>query len=252
MIDIATDSFRPRVRPFTAIGALFRFLKNKEATHEVFRLVSALDGPVTERRFQKFRSTPVGVQVLREKRDLATALKDRAALAALPEGSLGRAYLDFATQEGISPEGFEEEMNATRESFARAGEDRQRFIYRFRHSHDLFHVLTGYGRDFVGELGLLAFTRHHNRSRAFIALIFAGYFKAIREYPGLPIRACIAEGGRLGRASGDMTNIDWEALLKRPLSEVRAQLNIGVPKRYLTIKLGAEAIDRRYRELLTA
>ena len=38
---------------------------------------------------------------------------------------------------------------------------------RLRDIHDLFHVITGYGRDALGELCLLAFTNaQHYRSKA--------------------------------------------------------------------------------------
>lgn len=252
MAETAYELFQPRIRPVKALNALAGFLRNKENTREVFRLIAALDGVPAERNFQAFKASPVGVRILGEKLDLKDALMNRDALAALPAGSLGRDYFDFVTREGLSADGFQQEMDATGERFSRAGEDRRRFIYRLRHSHDLFHVLTGYGRDFIGELALLAFTRQHNNSRAFIFLILAGYFKARRDYPGMPVWACIREGAQLGRAANNMVNADWESLLVKPTSVVRRELNIGAPRRYLAIQSGAELLDRRYREDLSA
>ncbi|MGF1606442.1 MAG: Coq4 family protein [Rhodothalassiaceae bacterium] len=244
----AQPPVRRRVRPFVAAQALFRVLKQKESTHEVFRLVNALDGPSMERCFQRFAASPTGARVLQERRDLARTLSDRAALAALPEGSFGRAYLAFVTAEGLSAEGFQSEMAASGERLDDLGEDRQRYILRVRHSHDLFHVLTGYGRDFVGELSLLAFTRQHNLSRAFLLLCSFGRFKAQRDYPGLPIGACLREGARLGRRAEPLLLADWEALLPQPLAQVRRRLEIGVPRRYLGVKQAADLLDCRHRE----
>lgn len=250
MTDASLETYSPRTRPLKALAALWRFLRDKEATHEFFRIVAALDGPVGEQRFQRFAATELGARVLAEKIELRDALGDREALAALPEGSLGRAYLAFITHENLSAEGLQAEMDATGERFSRAGPDRRRYIYRVRHSHDLFHVLTGYGRDFVGELAILAFTRAQTGSRALRLVIAAGLFKGWREYPGLPVLACVREGARLGRAAGDLLTADWEALLALPLPEVRRRLKIGVPARYLAVQSSADAVDRRYRERL--
>lgn len=252
MTEAAYEPFGTKVRPLKAMAALRRFLRCKEATHEVFRLISALDGPVAERKFKAFKASPVGERVLSEKSDLSAALANRRALSSLPVGSLGRDYLEFTLREGLSPEGFQKEMDESGENFTRAGEDRQRYIYRVRHTHDLFHVLTGYGRDFIGELSLLAFTRQHSHSRALILLILGGYLKSRRDYPGIPIWSCIREGAKLGKASGDMFNADWETLLTKPTGLVRQTLNIGVPRRYLAIQNAADTLDRRYREELSA
>ncbi len=248
----AAPRFSRRIKPFTALVALARVLRDKEATHEVFRLTAALDGPIAEKNFRRFEASPVGARVLAEKTDLAYLLADRDQLAALPSGSVGRAYLDFVTREGLSVEGFQQEMDSTGENMERIGEDRARFIYRARHSHDLYHVLTGYGRDFVGELSLLAFTRRINNSLGLGALVIGGLFKGWREYPGLPVWACVREGARLGAAAEDLLCADWEALLELPLGAARARLKVGAPKRYLAIQAGAEAVDRRLREALAA
>ncbi len=250
MTDAAFDPYEPRIQPVKAVGALIRFLKCKEATHEVFRLVATLDGPVAEKRFQEFARSRIGKKVLRQKLDLADALSDRGSLARLPDGSLGRAYLDFVIREGLSAEGFQAEMEASGETFRRAGEDRKRYTHRIRHTHDLLHVLTGYSRDFIGEMSLLAFTRQHIRSRALVAIIFFGCMKARRDYPGLPVWGCAREGARLGKAAGGLLFADWEMLLAMPLDSVRRELNIGVPRRYLSIQTGAETLDRRYRQAL--
>ncbi len=69
---------------------------------------------------------------------------------------MGRAYLAFCDREGITPGGLVE---------ASMLEDRDllepRFRYmadRLRDSHDLWHVVTGYRTDLLGENAVLAFT----------------------------------------------------------------------------------------------
>ncbi len=252
MAEAASARFPAGVRPFEALAAVLRLMRDKEATHEAFRISAALDGPVAERLYRRFAASEAGARVLAERVDLSRVLSDRPALAALPAGSLGRAYLDFTSREGLSPEGFQAEMDATGESFEGVGEDRQRFSYRLRHAHDLYHVLTGYGRDLLGELSVLAFTHAQTRAPSLLLMMAFGLVKAGREYPGLPALACLREGGRLGRAAGDLVCADWEGLLALPLEGARRQLGVGVPLRYVAIQRDAETLDRRYRAGLAA
>jgi ubiquinone biosynthesis protein COQ4 len=250
MSEIVSEGFPKRTDPLAALAAVLRLMRDKEATYEVFKIGAALDGPVTERLYQRFAATEVGRRVLSCKLELQTTLADRRHLASLPAGSLGRAYLDFVSGEGLSVEGFQAEMDRTGEDVSRVGEDRARFTYRSRHAHDLYHVLTRYGRDLVGELALLGFTQAQTGSRALLLIIVFAVFKGWREYPGLPVLACLMEGFRLGRAAGDFVAADWEGLLALPLEEARSRLRVGAPRRYLAIQADAEAIDRRYRAKL--
>jgi ubiquinone biosynthesis protein COQ4 len=248
--------FQKHSDPLAALAAVRRLMRNKEATYEVFNISHALDGPISERLYQRFAASEAGALALAERRDLMCTLTDRDALAALPQGSLGRAYLDFISAEGLSAEGMQAEMEKsgenTDEIIAEIGEDRTLFAQRTRHAHDLYHVLTGYGRDLVGELSLLGVTQRQTGSRALLLIIAFALFKGWREYPGLPVLACLREGFRLGREAGDLVAADWEALLALPLAEARRRLEVGVPRRYLAVQAAAEAMDRRYRDELAA
>ena len=52
------EMFDTRLRPFMALAAIFRMLRNKEATHEVYRINAALDGRTMERNFTKENIRP--------------------------------------------------------------------------------------------------------------------------------------------------------------------------------------------------
>jgi ubiquinone biosynthesis protein COQ4 len=93
-------------------------------------------------------------------------------------------------------------------------------------------MVTGYGRDGLGELCLLAFMFRHtgNLGGALIALMGLGKF--IRHGAGRIARAAIFEAFRNGGKSAWLPGLDWEGLLARPLDEVRRDLNIILPSRY--------------------
>jgi len=134
-----------RLRPLGALRAMRNLLRDREDTHQVFLLIDALRGKTTLRQFARFRQTETGRAVLGEHRRLLDRLSDRASLAALPAGTLGRAYYDFTASENLSVEGLVEASQITMRALP--ADDVTLFRERSREMHDLLHVLTGYGRD---------------------------------------------------------------------------------------------------------
>ena len=204
----------------TAWQALGRLRENPDATEEVFVIIRALTGKSGEREFQRFAGTEAGARVLAEKRDLLPLLQDRAYLESLPEGSLGREYAAFTAREQISAEGLVAASDpAERETL---DEDRLRFFDRLRDSHDLHHVTTGWGRDLVGEVSLLAFNISQAWNHGIGLIVGHVYWTGDAD-----TRAMIRSAWRRGKSAGWLAAADWEALLPRPLEEVRAEFELG-------------------------
>src|SRR6516165_9628874 len=97
-----------RLHPIAALRAVRNLMRNQEDTHQVFLLIEALRGKTTLRQFARFRQTETGRAVMGEHRRLLDRLSDRASLAALAAGTLGRAYYDFTASENLSVEGLVE------------------------------------------------------------------------------------------------------------------------------------------------
>src|ERR1043165_8020416 len=92
----ATDQAPDRsVELGIAFKALIGLAKDTERTDHVFTIISALTGNSFERTYQAFIKTRHGQKLLRERPSLAAILSDTDRLAAMPEGSLGRVYLEF-------------------------------------------------------------------------------------------------------------------------------------------------------------
>src|SRR5436853_4923042 len=94
-----------RRHPIAAYRAVRKLMRDREDTRQVFLLIDALRGKSTLRQFARFRDTEIGRAALADRRPLVDRLDDRASLAALPAGSLGRAYYDFMAAENLSAEG---------------------------------------------------------------------------------------------------------------------------------------------------
>ena len=65
---------------------------------------------------------------------------------------------------------------------------------RLRDIHDLQHVMTGYGRDPVGEIGLLSFMTTQTPNRGINFIIWIAKWKYLREVPQFDVRQLIDEG----------------------------------------------------------
>lgn len=216
------------LQPLTAWRALRRLLRDKEDTSQVFVIVSSLTGKSLLRAFNRFSATSTGRKILAEERDLVECLQDRQALRQLPAGSLGRAYLDFVERENLSADGL---IEASESSNRFNNPDFTRYSTRLRDSHDLWHVLTGYGRDGIGELCLLGFTFAQTLSPGIAVIAIAGALKYARAV-GARVFQALAYGYRSGRRAVWLPAADWEALLERPIDEVRAELGIRSPEIY--------------------
>jgi len=222
-----------RLRPLGALRAMRNLLRDREDTHQVFLLIDALRGKTTLRQFARFRQTETGRAVLGEHRRLLDRLSDRASLAALPAGTLGRAYYDFTASENLSVEGLVEASQITMRALP--ADDVTLFRERSREMHDLLHVLTGYGRDPLGEACLVAFSYVQTGLKGFAVIAAFAARRIARSRPGQPVRRAVFEGYRHGRSAGWLPGADWEALLAQPVEAIRAQFAVKSPTYYRTI-----------------
>ena len=220
-----------RIQPLMALSAFRKLIKNPEDTHQVFMIGEALRGNSLARVTERFRGTELGQAVLAGRHVLLPMLADRAALARLPAGSLGRAYLDFVVAESLSAQGLAEAARK-RDEMSQATPDEQNFRRHLRDSHDLWHVLTGYGRDPLGEVSLLAFTFAQTRLTGLGAIAFLGTFRIGRVLRGQPIRAAVKDAYRTGRDAQWLPGVDWTTLLGEDRERVRGKLGLTAPERY--------------------
>jgi ubiquinone biosynthesis protein COQ4 len=223
-------SGKRRIRPWLALRAYLRVMRDPEDTRSGARFVLAVDGQRRERNFQRFARDPQGARILAQRRSLMACLCDREALRRLPEGSLGRAYLAFVEAEGISAEGLADAVEPVELELGELDAERRLFAERVRSMHDLWHVLTGYSRDLLGELQLLAFSHVQLRTRAFGWLVRLAPLTLARQAPGT--RRLLALARRRAESAPWLPAQDWEALLERPLDEARELLRVGPPPEY--------------------
>jgi ubiquinone biosynthesis protein COQ4 len=220
----------PRFDLPTASRALAALIRDPDDLPQVFTLIDSISGTAPHRLLFRLRRTESGARLLRDEPDIVPLLADRAALRALPDGSLGRAYLAFVESEGITPQGI---RGASEVLLDKPRPVAFKFLYqRMRDTHDLWHAATGYKGDVLGEASLLAFTLAQNWNTGIAFIVGTALLKGFGR---LQTRV-ILDGWRRGRAAAWLPAQEWESLLPLPLDEVRARLKLGAPPVYTPVR----------------
>jgi len=211
----------------------FRLLmKDKENTGLVFKIYEALPPRSFMPRVQNLAQSDLGEFLRQTERDLPEILDDHAALRRTPKGSLAHAYCDFMESEGLTAAG----LVAEAESIGRPKYDdmAQWFGDRSRDLHDMFHVLTGYGRDALGEQCVLLFTHGQSPSHGHLLIGYAGSLNIKMQVKGsnAPIMGAVQQARRTGRGSPRLIEQPVRELLKQPVDRLRDALNIPEPTVY--------------------
>ena len=222
---------RPRYRPFAAFGHFSELLKDKENTAEVFKIYDALPSGQFVPRVRELALSPHGEALRASEPFLPPILDDHAALRRHPEGTVAHAYCDFMEREGLTAAGLVEESE---KSGSQSYDDLiQWYGYRQRDTHDLMHVLTGYGRDALGEQCVLLFTHGQSPSHGHLLLGYAGALHLKRLVRSeAPVMKAVRQAHRTGKACPPLVGLSIRELLGKNLAEVRAQFRIPDPHWY--------------------
>ncbi len=222
-------------RPLTALRHFRNLVANKEDTKEVFHIIEALKGRKVQKQAEAFLTSPIARNFMeREDRlGLADMLDDHARWDDCDENSVAQHYIRFMKREGLTANGLVEESYAWRPREERPADQVEWYVNRLRDTHDLFHVLTTYGRDALGEAALLGFSfeQNHNLGVKFIAYAGARQIKKVSGTKA-PLYAAIREGRELGKAAAKLAHMDVEAVMREDIDAARARLNIGKPVVY--------------------
>lgn len=210
------------LRPVLALRALraaIHFIRDPRALDQVLALTETMPADEIEARLGHLPAVRAVMDA-----PAFPPLPSVATLATLPEGTLGRAYADMMTRDGITPEALAED---------RAAHPADRFRRHMKLSHDLWHVATGFPTDVTGELGMQAFGLAQYGSPLAMALIAGGLVNALLYAPDRATERmdAIASGWQRGKAAHPLVGFDWHAWLDRPLSDVQEVLGLAAATR---------------------
>lgn len=205
-----------------------------------FKMVFAVGGPTIRHMIEGMRAHPEGRRILADRPDLGAAINNMKALRELPEGSMGRTYYEFMSGEGIIPGYVLAGLAYKGGDFDRLEwpEEMKWLVERIGNTHDMTHMLSGYGADLAGEtlniafsLGLYApspFMRNLTRVEAL------GTGLAFRPKCGMTkwVQYMLEAYERGARASKKtpFNCVYFEELLPLSLEEVRGRLGVMPPE----------------------
>ncbi|MEZ4380989.1 MAG: Coq4 family protein [Nannocystaceae bacterium] len=203
-----------RVR--VGLRALWR-LKDDQGNPEEARLLHlSFDSDTYARLADELRRTAAGRELLAQRRTIPGEGYDLEALARLPEGTLGHEFARYFAKNGIEPFTYDYPLRSDGE-----------FLYkRYRETHDVHHIITGYGIDERGEVELQAFYLG-NLGLRHAGLIAATAIPVWLKTSGLrgawDIIRRIRVAYRRGQRSHDLLSLDVDALWAEPVATIAAR-----------------------------
>ncbi len=209
-----------RLQNLKMLASLATFLKNPGSLDSVFAVANSVkDSPLAEQMKRHLLIHPQFSALVKEGwRPKAIDLTE---LQKLPDGTLGRCYADQLISQGITPDALIDPSPISN--------DAEYITHRLRETHDIIHVLTGFGIDGDSELGLQGFNLAQTRSPLAVMLIFGGMLAALQDdEPLAPILRAMARGFQLGLDADLVIAHKLEEGWDRPLQDWRRELRLAV------------------------
>ena len=230
--------FHPdRQRPQFDIARAWRhfsnFRKNKEETSEVFGVFEALPWRGVIERTNSFLSTVRGRSIFESEPFLPEILDDHRALRRLPKYSFAHEYCDYMEREQLTAAGLVQATTACRGDGQRLDDGVEWYNDRLRDTHDLLHILTGFGRDTLGEQCVLAYVYKQRPSPGHVAVAYAGaLLMRVKMKSRAPVMRAVMEAQRNGKFCVSIAEQSVRDLLRMSSEQVRSYLNIGSERWY--------------------
>lgn len=222
---------QPRRDVPKALRTFGELIKDKENTALVFKIYEALPSKSFIPRARAMTLSAKGQALRAAEPFLPPMLDDHDALRAMPAGSVAHAYIEFMQREGLSAAGLVAESDKT--GRPKYDDLIEWYGFRQRDTHDLLHILTGYGRDALGEQCVLLFTHGQQPSPGHLLLGYAGSYNIVKQVKSkAPVFRAVREAQRMGRACPPIAEMSIRELLAMDLAEARAKFGIAEPEWY--------------------
>ncbi|MCV0381873.1 MAG: hypothetical protein K5799_00255 [Erythrobacter sp.] len=214
-----------------AFGHFRDLLEDKEETSHVFKIFESLPSKEFPGRVRRLALSEEGERLRRDEPFLPPILDDHETLRTMPKGSVAQAYCDFMESEGLSAAGLVAEADKLgRPSY---GDLMEWYGHRSRDVHDLMHVLTGYGRDALGEQCVLLFTHGQQPSHGHLLIGYAGAYNIMKMIDSrAPVWKACRQAHGTGVACPSLVDLPIRLLLETQLEDARELLRIPEPSWY--------------------
>ncbi|MBD2327328.1 Coq4 family protein [Alkalinema sp. FACHB-956] len=212
-----SDSMAVSPEVTKAFFAFLRLTQNPAEFTAIYDLDEVLrQQPISEIACAYLKAQP-GMAELLETRYLP-APPDLDQLLTYPKNSLGYCYAKHLRDHQFEPVFYRQRE---------AQDDISYLTLRRSQTHDIHHVITGFGTDLAGEIGLQAFQLAQMRSPLAIALMASAIVHAIAQPELLnAMMQQIAIGWEMGCQAQSVFAQKWEEAWEKPVEVWRQELNI--------------------------
>jgi len=201
--------------------AVVRVMADSTKTHEIHRVEEITGRPRYRRLLAELNASDEGRRILELRPELSSQHVDYDALRALPETTLGGAYVRHLDRNHITAD---YQAAATRHV---DDPDMAYLMRRFRQTHDVWHALLGLGITGHEEVIIHWFSFGQLRLPVSALIMVFGSMKHIlfeRRWGAL--RHSMGEAYRAGRDAKPLLGVVWEDRWAEPLADVRAEYGI--------------------------
>lgn len=229
-----------------AAKSLMKWLANpvsEEGPKYIYRIIYSALGPEVHKVAKKLKDKPESKLMLDNREDLGQLLADLDTLGKYEEGTVGQVFHSFMDGDGIVPGyiiGGMVYSNGHFDKLVDWEEDAKFLMERAGNTHDITHMISGYGTDFCGEVLNLPFSIggcgiSSNKAKALGAVIGTLSYFGVQPKVEFKdwVKLCIDSGDRGAKMAehNSIIGIHFEAILDQPLQEARKNLKIP-PHKY--------------------
>jgi ubiquinone biosynthesis protein COQ4 len=209
--------------------AIVRVLGDSTKTHEIHRVEEITGRPRYRALLAEMQHSEEGRRIMMLRPELSSQHVDYDHLRALPETTLGGAYVHHLDAHGLSAD---YQAAATRHV---DDPDMAYLMRRFRQTHDVWHALLGLGVMGHEEVLIHWFTYGQLRLPVSALIMTFGTMKHIvLEKRWGALRHSMLEAYRAGRDADPLMPVVWEDLWAEPLDDVRERYHVRpLERRYL-------------------
>lgn len=216
------NSFSVLKQNLISLYGVYMLARDTDATRYVFMIGNAQDSLAENARQRGDMRDPFvdpALAGLWQKRYCPEPYDVDEMLSLSPE-SLGGMYARHMKSRGLRPDFFDAETPRHKMHYLRL---------RMRQTHDIWHTLTGFDTDPVGEVGLQGFYFAQFTNGQSALIIAGAILKSIlrTRYGELErFVEAFSEGYRNGRRSHPLLGVQWEDLWREPVADLRRRFDI--------------------------
>ena len=217
-------STRPTRNPFRYLLAVWRTLRDPTDTDEVAIVEMGFARSRVGRRFARWEDV---VEALRRDPRTRPALLERKpcdpidleALARKPAGTLGRVFAEHCRVRELNPN----------LGYIPPDGEVDWMLHHLALTHDVWHVVTGWGNDLAGETGLGSFYMGQLGAPAFFGYLIGllSLSTAFRRRSFREFMDAVTLGYEMGKRAEPLLGVDWSTLWDVPIEDVRTRFGLA-------------------------